>query len=824
MRGKVIRSGLVGLFALVSSSVWAISFEWTGLGEEPIVGLSNTTITAGAAMRVEERADDLVGKGNLNPELCGRVDGKLFYQSCQGLFKDQIFTAQRLVGAPGQFSTNADDGNWNYDQYDLTQAPLKITQDLNLTYKNYGLFARGLFFHDFVNNRFTEFHPNRITKENQFDVGYISTSGTELLPTAGLPLPLPVNAVRTDSKPCPASRNPSGGPCGLVYGPGAVVRNQRTDNETLKQIGEDLQLMELNFYGTVDLPVIDREVTFKLGRQVVNWGESTLLFFDSINQINPPNANNLFRVGSVLEEVFVPINMAFLSMGLSDNTNLEAFYQLEWAPLEVPAPGSFLSPIDLGTNNAINTVNLGFGNGAEDPDRVAFLLDNPLSGLTNTSAAALRMPDVEPSDTGQYGLRLSHYAEWLNSGTELAAYYMNYHSRIPFLSVYSVPEGCGKHTTNTATFSAACSDVPLYHSLVRANDPQGATDDAVHFDKIRLQLEYPEDIRLFGLSFNTSFGDLAVQGELAYRPDAPLQVDSEDLAFAAYGPAATNCHLRETGCVGTTVGYGVGPNGNTITYNSSNYVTDANGTPGAYPDTFDLVVGHAAGAGRYFPSFIIPYRGGTLGLNPANSYIRGWEHFDTYQLNIGGTYISGSTDPISRLLRADQVIWLLESGATIVPDLPPLDVLQLEAPGTFLHASAGADGSGADRSRQACSTNEACSFGPDGIRFNPHQENLDLYPDQVSFGYDIIAAVRYESVLPGISLQPFIVWKHDVKGTSPGLASNFISGRKLADILLEIRYKSQLSFNVGYQAHVGGGSANLLRDRDNARFFVKYQF
>jgi hypothetical protein len=91
-------------------------------------------------------------------------------------------------------------------------------------------------------------------------------------------------------------------------------------------------------------------------------------------------------------------------------------------------------------------------------------------------------------------------------------------------------------------------------------------------------------------------------------------------------------------------------------------------------------------------------------------------------------------------------------------------------------------------------------------------------------GYALIAAIRYESVMPGISLQPFVIFKHDAYGTSPGLVSNFIEGRKILDTALEVRYKSNLSFNVGYQLIAGGGKANLLRDRDSTRFFVKYQF
>ncbi|AXQ31839.1 DUF1302 family protein [Solimonas sp. K1W22B-7] len=841
IRKALAMAFLIGLGC--TGQAWAISFSipW---GEETIEGVSNTNITAGAQWRMEDRAHDLVGKSNLGP-ICGRgPDGRLYYQSCQGLFREQTFPAEHLVAQPGQFTSNADDGNLNYNRGDITQAPLKITQDLTLTYGDFGLFVKGLFFHDFINDDFTEYHPNRITRENLLQVGTVSKPGDELL---GLPLALPVLTVRNDSIACPPERNPGGGPCGLVYGRGGVVKNKRSDQETLRQIGQDFQLLDAVFYGQTQLPW-GQSLSFKLGRQGINWGESTLLFFDSINAVNPPNLNNFFRVGNALDEVFTPVGALFLQTQVAEGLSLEAFYQYEWEGLEAPAPGSFWSPIDVGTNNAIDFLTLGFGQTAEDPDRVAMLLDNPLSGTTHTTGQIQRLPDRKPPDGGQYGVALKYYAEEFNNGTEFGLYYMNYHSRLPYVSMISVPEGCAKHARNLQGFLLGCPDMPILHTLlVRPNDPQGASSDVTQFDNIRFFLDYPEDIQMFGLSFNTTVGDISLQGEVAYRPDNPLQVDVEDLGFMAYGPSATNCHLPDAGCSGSGQGnllgllppelanlvpaaigqltnLGVHPDGSVSGYDSSDYVIDAQGTRGAFPDTLDLIIGHLAGSGRHFPSFIAPYRGYVVGTNPPESYIRGWEYFDTYQFNLGGTYVMDASTGLAAAIASDQIIVLGETGATWVPDLPPLDVLQLEAPGTFLHASAGADGSGADRSRQACSTNLACSYGPDGLRFNPHQQDLDAYPDKLSYGYAVAMLIKYESVLPGISLQPTIVWKHDVHGTSPGLVSNFIEGRKIADIGMEIRYKSQLSFNLGYTWLTGGGSSNLLRDRDSARAFVKYQF
>lgn len=50
-----------------------------------------------------------------------------------------------------------------------------------------------------------------------------------------------------------------------------------------------------------------------------------------------------------------------------------------------------------------------------------------------------------------------------------------------------------------------------------------------------LYLEYPEDIKLFGMSFNTTLGDWGVQGEVAVRHDQPFQLDTDQITLAALG-------------------------------------------------------------------------------------------------------------------------------------------------------------------------------------------------------------------------------------------------------------------------------------------------
>lgn len=813
----------------------AVEFDLPLMGDSSINGRLNTTFTAGVGIRMQDRATELVGKGNINPAVCEN-----HFQGCQGLFMTQAFPAQRLAAAPGALSMRVDDGNLNYDRYELFQGVTKVTQDLTLEFGTLGLFAKWLYFYDFVNNRFEETYPNRITAQN-------------------------VNRTGVTGDPVYENRY-----FARTYGPGERLTPQRTDGEALRQAGTDLQLLDLHLFGEFMLP---GETTFiwKLGRQTVNWGESTLLAINSLNQANPVNANNLFRVGFAVEEVFTPVGMVFGSFEPFTNTTLEGFYQYEWTPVEIPTPGTFFSFADIGTNYVNNWVNLSFGSAADDPDGVGHPLWNPLTLITPTTAKTSRLPDLEARDSGQFGIAVKYFSETLNNGTEFGFYYMRYHSKLPYVSFFATDASCARREGNEQGIDAnspgsfllaACPNVPgvvdqraaaraaadiaalfaarpdaaqdlgsnpadvlaaIQAQLLSGGDPNAPLDDAVPLHTGFIRLEYPEDIDLLGVSFNTTLGDYSIQGEVAYRPDMPLQVAIMDLAFAAAGPTLSRCHDPALQCTGTTAGSGYNPDGTfgTGNYDNSDQVVDAQGTPGAYDDTFNLFIGGLTGSARSFPNFIIPYRGGVVGETPPNAYIRGWEHFDVFQYNFGTTRVLGATD---NFIGADQVNILFEFGATHVPGLPPLDELQIEAPGIYTSATAGADGTGADRSRQACSTSTSCTFGPDGGRFNPTQAPLTGYVDRFSWGYRVITQIKYESLFAGISVQPLIILAHDVKGTAPGPGENFVEGRKSAIVLIETRYQDALSFNVGYTWFTGGGQHNLLRDRDNAQFFVKYQF
>jgi hypothetical protein len=281
--------------------------------------------------------------------------------------------------------------------------------------------------------------------------------------------------------------------------------------------------------------------------------------------------------------------------------------------------------------------------------------------------------------------------------------------------------------------------------------------------------------------------------------------------------AAYSFNENSTGSPG---GSGQNTSGQYVVYDIGDH-TDADGNV-PYEDTVFLLLAGVPNAARSFPNFIIPFRGGVLGENPPNSRIKGYIRRDTLQYTLGATRLYGASE---NWFGADQLLLAYEISAMHVLDFPKFDELQIEGPLTaYTHASAGAEGSGADGSRLACSANPACTIGPDGIRFNPFQASRDSFATAFSGGYRVVGRLLYESVFPSISVAPLFLWQHDVYGNSPAPNFNFVEGRYSLTSIVEIRYEKALSFNVVHNLFGGAGTNNLLADRDNLGFFIKYQF
>jgi Protein of unknown function (DUF1302) len=375
-------------------------------------------------------------------------------------------------------SVNEDDGTRNYGKGNAFANVLKATHDLDVKYQGWGFFARGTYFVDFAN------------------------------------------------------------------------RNRDTlGSEAKKRVGQDARMLDAFVAKSFDLG--DRNLRLRAGNQVISWGESTFIP-NSINSINPVDLVKLRTPGAELKEGFLPTSSLWGSFEITKNASMEAFVLFNFDKTKIDPKGSYWSNNDFASDDA-NQVFLSFGRRNDLTGRRA---TNPvppttpqlgpaaqqLFGVFDPAAAiwAPRGPDQNASDHGQYGVAFRYLASQLNN-TEFALYYMNYHSRIPFLSGFK------------GTVTSALTAVPAL------GVPAGQTGTASYF------VIYPENIRLAGMSFNTQgpFGT-AVQGEISYRPNQPLAIAAPETLLAALGaPNLVTGFQTIPGTVDAAAGrpFGVSPAG-----------------------------------------------------------------------------------------------------------------------------------------------------------------------------------------------------------------------------------------------------------------------
>jgi hypothetical protein len=553
------------------------------------------------------------------------------------------------------FSTNGDDGNLAWDKGDMVASTLKFTSDVSVAWGDFGLFVRG-----------SGIYNNAMEDADLFD-----------------PADYQPNAMREQ-------------PLSELNAKEKAVKDHA---------GTDLDLLDAYIYGRFEF--LDRELLVKAGRQVLNWGESVFVQH-GLNALISADVNQLRVPGWEIEEVQVPVGMAVVSIDVIENVGVEGFYQFEWEGTTIDVPGSFWSTNDFAGIGGTQA-NIGFGRIAENhtasviTDPTTWCMSPPDLAGPGTGSPCIpfgstvpRGQTVEPSDSGQYGGKLSFYIPFLND-MDLSLYAANYHSRLPVLS----------GTSRTG--------------------PTTSADTATYF------VEYPEDIQLYGLSFNTTWSllDIAVQGEYSLKVGQPLQLDDVELLLAGLGAAGQ----------------------------------------------------------------ISPLAGGTLG----GQYLRGWRRHDVDQVDLSVTKI------LSPTFAFDQLSLFVEAGFVNVRDLPSATVLAYDAPATYtLNAGTAA-------------LNPSTAAGLPVVDY-------DDYADQYSWGYKAAARFTYNNVFNAVTLEPTILYQHDVRGTTPSPIVNFVEDRKQLNLLLGINYLQAWTIDLGYAMYLGSDATNLLHDRDYVDASIKYSF
>ncbi|MDU9030651.1 DUF1302 domain-containing protein [Pseudomonas mediterranea] len=253
--------------------------------------------------------------------------------------------------------------------------------------------------------------------------------------------------------------------------------------------------------------IADQPGSVRLGKQVVSWGESTFIQ-GGINSINPVDVSAFRRPGAEIKEGLIPVNMFYVSQSLTDNLSAEAFYQLEWDQTVVDNCGTFFSQPDVIADGCTDNLRV-LNKRSTIPGFALPILAGAGVDVNEEGVLVRRGPDRDARDSGQWGASLKYMFEPLD--TEFGAYFMNYHSRAPIFS--------------------ATGAAQQFYSSPLALRPVIVAGNSKYF------VEYPEDIRLYGLSFSTTLPTgTAWSGELSYRPNAPVQLSTTDILFAGVTP------------------------------------------------------------------------------------------------------------------------------------------------------------------------------------------------------------------------------------------------------------------------------------------------
>lgn len=616
----------------------------------------DSTFTLATSIRTEKRDLGLIGNSNLP-----QFDWTGYNAATNLIYPSTDVWA--IAGGQGSYSANGDLGNLNFDQGDAFSTQVIGLHELDIRSGDYGFFARGFYFHDF-----------------------------ELL-NGSRPWSNKITGVETDLCDDPEARN---------------------------ELCQDIRLLDAFAYA--DVWVGDMPLSIRLGDQVVSWGESTFIQH-GINTTNPVDVTRARAPGAELKEVFIPVGMLFASLGVTDNLSISAYYQYEWEKSLLPVAGSYFSTNDFaGEGGQVNNVQLGFtGNPDIDLNHLLAEMNNlgdalragaDASAIGNALLAYSTKLGVrgysdaahqDADDQGQYGIKFGYFSEELNN-TEFGFYHINYHSQRPLIN--------GIASDFTAAGVARDLGVLASQEITRHN----ITDLNTFAEAVFV---YPEDIKLYGFSFNTNVGTTALAGEIAFRQDEPLQMDDVELLYAAMPEQLAAAGLR--------------------------------------PDL--------AGISQYANTGRTVAPGGI---------VDGVLYSDTVQAQMTASHVFGP------MFGADNFILLGEIGVVSIQDMPDQSVIRLETPGTArspsLEPIVNADGSLNFREglhvglSNGPETNEFATSSAWGYRLLAVADHNNIFS-----GINLRTRLAFSHDVDGTTPNPLFLFTEDVKTANVTFTFDYLS-------------------------------------------------
>lgn len=225
--------------------------------------------------------------------------------------------------------------------------------------------------------------------------------------------------------------------------------------------GNKFRLLDAFVHGTWNPG--GHRLNVRIGKQVVNWGESDIVGGGISQMQNPVDFGKTTTPGTEIKETFIPQEMIYGQFGFTENVTLEGYYVWNWRRSEFFSTGTFFSPLDA------------YGKG--------FKTDLLLPGVPYIGTE-------RPKDTGQWGVALHTLIPSLDNA-DLGLYWVRSHAFMP---------GAG---------------VDESHNVPDPFSPIGATFGGYFW-------KFAQDLDTYAISLNGvlpgSLG-LSFQTEFNYRPD-----------------------------------------------------------------------------------------------------------------------------------------------------------------------------------------------------------------------------------------------------------------------------------------------------------------
>ncbi|MCH1601462.1 MAG: DUF1302 domain-containing protein, partial [Luminiphilus sp.] len=311
--------------------------------------------------------------------------------------------------------------------------------------------------------------------------------------------------------------------------------------------------------------------------------------------------------------------------------------------------------------------------------------------------------------------------------------------------------------------------------------PTGALNITVGHPDYAAELifEYPE-IEVYGASFSTTLLGWGVQGEIAYRPEMPLSLDSDSQAI---GTLTSGCAFRTAGALaGTFEGMG------TVRFSTENSPS-GDGTELACDATGDTVHG--------FDTSI-----------------------DVTNWDIGTTATFTRSNPVVSFLGADLGVLLTEFAGVYADGIDDYNAPAGEA----------SVRNGTDYNVLFASQCTSGSQIPLNSTFGLDPRGSECRPTENSYGAVLFGQLQYNNVFgTPIGLKPTFIHSEGLHGRSPSPAGGWKKGNSSSALSVNWSYLGSWEGSVAYRWY-GTDEVNGLPmysrsiDRDNVSLSVSRSF